>query len=195
MGTITRGFANLITANGPNAIADDTIVNADINASAGIVNSKLSGVGITEADSWRLTSNITATNGDITANLERDDTTGFGYLGTGMTQSSGVFTFPSTGIYQIVFYANWSITNENETYVSIQTTTNNSTYTQRAFIYASSTGNAHSKSSSNSCFFDVTSTTNCKVKFVTHSMNASCSLIGTTTSNDTCFTFIRLGDT
>lgn len=177
-------------------IADGTIVNADINASAGIVTSKLSGaLGITEADSWRLTASITATNGDITANLERDDTTGSGYLGTGMTQSSGIFTFPSTGIYQIVAYTDWAITNENETYVTIQTTTNNSTYTVRAYIYASSTGTAHSKSASNSCFFDVTSTANCKVKFVTHSMNASCSLMGDTTNNATCFTFIRLGDT
>ena len=177
-------------------ITDGTIVNDDISASAAIASTKLSGsFGITEADSWRLTASITATNGDITANLERDDTTGFGYIGTGMTHSSGIFTFPSTGVYQIITYADWSITNENETYVTIQTTTNNSTYTVRSYLYASSTGTAHSKSGSNSCFFDVTSTANCKVKFVTHSMNASCSLIGDTANNQTCFVFIRLGDT
>jgi hypothetical protein len=35
------------------------IVNADINASAGIVTSKLSGaLGITEADQWRLTASL-----------------------------------------------------------------------------------------------------------------------------------------
>jgi len=44
MGTITRSFANLMTATGPNAIADGTIVNADINASAGIEASKLTGL-------------------------------------------------------------------------------------------------------------------------------------------------------
>ena len=44
MGIITRGYANLITATGPNAIADGTIVNADINASAGIDASKLTGL-------------------------------------------------------------------------------------------------------------------------------------------------------
>jgi hypothetical protein len=44
MGTITRGYANLITATGPNAIADGTIVNADINASAAIDSTKISGL-------------------------------------------------------------------------------------------------------------------------------------------------------
>jgi hypothetical protein len=41
MGTITRSFANLITATGPNAIADGSIINADINASAAIATTKL----------------------------------------------------------------------------------------------------------------------------------------------------------
>jgi hypothetical protein len=41
MGTITRSFANLITATGPSAIADGSIVNADINSSAAIAYSKL----------------------------------------------------------------------------------------------------------------------------------------------------------
>ena len=177
-------------------ILDGTIVNADINASAGIVTSKLSGaLGITEADSWRLTADITTTNAVISANLERDDTSGFGYIGTGMTQSSGIFTFPSTGIYQIICYCGWLITGENETYVRIETTTNNSTYTIRTYTYASSSGTLHAKSGSSSCLFDVTSTADCKVRFQTGSMNASCTLIGDTTANQTAFFFIRLGDT
>ena len=44
MGTITRSFANLITASGPSAVADGTIVNADINASAAIDATKLTGI-------------------------------------------------------------------------------------------------------------------------------------------------------
>jgi hypothetical protein len=35
--------------------------------------------------------------------LERSDTTGFGYIGTGMTDASGTWTFPSTGIYFVQF--------------------------------------------------------------------------------------------
>ena len=44
MGTITRSFANLITASGPSAVADGAIVNADINASAAIAATKLTGI-------------------------------------------------------------------------------------------------------------------------------------------------------
>jgi hypothetical protein len=38
----------------------------------------------------------------IASNLERNDTS-FSYIGTGMSQSSGVFTFPSTGIYLVKY--------------------------------------------------------------------------------------------
>ena len=44
MGTITRSFANLITASGPSAVADGTIVNVDINANAAIDATKLTGI-------------------------------------------------------------------------------------------------------------------------------------------------------
>ena len=78
-------------------IADGTIVNDDVNASAAIVASKLSGAGISVADQWRLTANITGTNAVISSNLERVNTGGQGSLGSAMSVSSGVWTFPSTG--------------------------------------------------------------------------------------------------
>jgi hypothetical protein len=64
-----------------------------------------SGVGITMADQWRLTTQtnfVTETYTDITANWERNDNSGYSVMGTGMTESSGVFTFPSTGYYLIM---------------------------------------------------------------------------------------------
>jgi hypothetical protein len=56
-------------------ITDGTIVNADINASAAIVSTKLSGVtsGLTEADQWRLTADLTGDQEPIATNLERND--------------------------------------------------------------------------------------------------------------------------
>ena len=85
-------------------ITDGTIVNADINASAAIDSTKLSGVGITIADNWRMTSDLTADTNPIT-NWERVDTSGQGTIGTALTLSSGNFTFPSTGIYLITMTA------------------------------------------------------------------------------------------
>jgi hypothetical protein len=57
--------------------------------------------GITEADQWRLTVDITTNTNTISANLERVDNTGFGKIGTGMSVSSGIWTFPSTGLWKI----------------------------------------------------------------------------------------------
>ena len=60
--------------------------------------------GITEADQWRVTTNFNSNSSAylITSNWERNDTH-FDKIGTGMTESSGVFTFPSTGIYLILY--------------------------------------------------------------------------------------------
>ena len=62
--------------------------------------SLIKGGGITEVDSWRVntTTSISGGSMDITANWERCDTN-FEKIGTGLTESSGVFTFPSTGKY------------------------------------------------------------------------------------------------
>jgi hypothetical protein len=150
--------------------------------------------GITEADNWRLTANK-SDNSDITANLERDDTSGFGYLGTGMTQSSGIFTFPSTGIWLITFNAMFLVSNENLSIAEIKTTINDSTYTLRSEQVASTTGSSHYKSSTTSILFDVTSTANCKIKFAASNLNASCQLAANTAFNTTNMLFIRLGDT
>ena len=91
--------------------------------------------GITEADQWRLTASFTG-SGDLTSNLERIDTNSPGLIGTGMSESSGIFTFPSTGVYLItaVFasYLNGSNRAHNG---GIHVTTNNSSYTGAAANY------------------------------------------------------------
>jgi hypothetical protein len=161
---------------------------------SGVLSFSSPSAGITEADSWRLTTNLVNTNGDITANLERDDTSGFGYIGTGMTQSSGIFTFPSTGIYLITFNGAWNIGADALIIGEIYTTINNSTYTLRSESFVSTTGAGQHKSSSSSCFLDVTSTANCKVKFAVSNITTA-TLLGTTGFNYTIFQFIRLGDT
>jgi len=116
-------------------IVDGTIVNADINASAAIDASKLSGVGgLSEVDQWRLTTNFSGTQTVITSNLERVDNASFSVLGTGMTESSGIFTFPSTGKYLVEFVSSARFNGYNRyQYGSIQVTTNNSTYSEVSF--------------------------------------------------------------
>jgi hypothetical protein len=179
-------------------IADGTIVNADINASAGIVTSKLSGaLGITEADQWRLNADF-STGGDtfLTTNLERIDNTGFGYIGTGMTESSGVFTFPSTGIYKVEAIAVCALVSQDTLGVAIYITTNNSTYNIVANSYhGGAAAGSELGTGYGSFILDVTDTANVKVKFQARSIGTSNLVAGNTSQSLTHFNFIRLGDT
>ena len=159
--------------------------------------------GITQADQWRLSANQELTTNDITANLERVDDTGFGYIGSGMSQSSGVFTFPATGIYRVEVNATFHSTSGagSSRYIMVrtQTTTNNSSYTNVARAITNIynfQNNDISTNCSSTIYLDVTDTSNVKVKFTTSSATTSgYYLDGTTADNYTTFTFTRLGDT
>jgi hypothetical protein len=160
-----------------------------VNLASGATNN----LGITEADQWRLTA-AKDSDGDITANLERNDTDS-AYIGTGMTESSGIFTFPSTGLYWIV--VNARIVNgadDNQFNVNIFVTTDNSTYTNRGVLSAGDNEAGETRTSvAQNIFFNVTNTTTHKVKFNINSLGSGF-VSGQTDQNDTTFTFIRLGD-
>jgi hypothetical protein len=82
-------------------LADAAISTAKI-ADDAVTAAKATGIGITEADMWRYTADTTGDAEPITSNLERVDTV-FDKIGTGMSESSGIFSFPSTGIYEVSF--------------------------------------------------------------------------------------------
>ena len=152
--------------------------------------------GIKQADQWRLTANITGTNADITANLSQEANK---IVGTGMSQTSGIFTFPETGIYLIISRPEWSGIDANDNvFCSTWETTNNSDYTRidRPAYSNKDGGVALNESMSiGISYVDVTNTTNVKVKFQTESMGSSSVLFGNTSYIATNFSFIRLGDT
>ena len=157
-------------------------------------------LGIKGVDSWRMTSSFTATTGStqvLTSNLERDDTYQNGKIGTGMSESSGIFTFPETGFYLVQFFLNWNH-NAAAAYVTaaIQLTTNNSAYnsTAEANSFMASLGARGYTSQGCHKIFDITDTTNQKVRFVYDASDA-CSISGSTNGNTTYMTFTRLGDT
>jgi hypothetical protein len=153
--------------------------------------------GLTEADQWRLTANQSAnTNAVISSNLERVDTDGFGLLGTGLTNSSGVFSFPSTGYYLIMYTALITAgSNHNEARVILETTTDNSTYDDAVQIGAGDgSGGTTNYSVHGQFIFDVTDTSTHKFRLVTEAMSSSY-VNGDTARNQTHFTVIKLGDT
>jgi len=159
--------------------------------------SLIKGGGITEADMWRLTANTSGgTNADISSNLERVDDASFGYIGSGMSQSSGVFTFPSTGIYEVSCVAMIISNGDINAMIEINVTTNNSSYDPVVNLNAGNeSGDRTNISVGGSTLVDVTNTSNVKVKFTTTSFGSGTRLSGDSTSNYTYFKFIRLGDT
>ena len=167
------------------------VANGGTNLTSGFAN------GITMADQFRLTANQSAgTNGDITSNLERVDTDGFGQLGTGLTESSGIFSFPSTGIYLIDVTAHFSADSQDTACnLSILTTTDNSNFDDACIITAGNYTSQIQQSVSNRFIFDVTNTSTHKFKLNTHSVSSGSFLNGETDRNRTSITVIRLGDT
>ena len=154
--------------------------------------------GITVAEQWRLSAHLACntlnTNTDVTANLEKVDTDSPGTIGSSMSESSGVFTFPSTGIYLILNNYQFFTAAGGAPYHGLLTrvTTDNSSYDNATENWVMISSNYNNGSSS--FIFDVTNTSTHKVKFSYH-VNGATNLEGSTSQNKTHFTFIRLGDT
>ena len=195
--TAISGFDALATAP---ADTDEFLI-SDAGTLKRIDASLVGGGGITEADQWRLTSDISGGTGqDLTANLERADNHSWGVLGTGMSQSSGIFTFPSTGHWQIFFQGLLSHQTSGmarNNGVRIYGTTNNSSYTEMGKAWFSFDGNSDGISyNSGLCttLFKVADTSNYKVKFAYFASDSNITLISDTNYQVTAMTFIRLGD-
>ena len=156
--------------------------------------------GITMADQWRVSADFTGAASPISSNLERVDTSGQGTIGSAMTVSSGVFTFPVTGIYKIEFNAQFTINDNTRYYINyIESSRNNgSSWTQiseNASFIQQTDSNFTPQSLYTCSLFDCADTSNHKVRFRVLPVNTSTTTYGNTAQNETFFTFIRLGDT
>ena len=150
--------------------------------------------GITMADQWRLAGDNNKTNDQvIDSNWERTDTF-FAQIGTGMSESSGIFTFPQTGIYLIMgqgqmngsaSYAGFAIqasSNSGGSYVSLT----------EGYQNMSTVGGYHHVSVHGIC--DVTNASTFRVRMEAVN-NSSTQYSGSTNYFRNGLTFIRIGDT
>ena len=163
--------------------------------------SLIKGGGITEADMFRLTADTSnGTNADITANLERVDDATFSKIGTGMTESSGIFSFPSTGVWSVrAMITMQSHENDSQGVYIIGTDDNFSSETILSNIHvahrATSTG-AEVRNGYGEVVVDITDTSNRKIKFQVFGQNDGDDILtGSSSRMVTGFTFQRLGKT
>ena len=177
----------------------DGIVDTDMIANSAVTSAKSSGIsGLSMVDQWRITSEYQVSSFSyITSNWERNDSTGYDKIGAGMSESSGEFSFPSTGIYVVRIIINWYPSGGGTNYnrVGIYTTTDNSSYSERAFSWSGVESSSQYNNMSAEIIFDVTNTSTHKVKFQTGASNTRPRVRGETTYNTSYATFIRLGDT
>lgn len=158
--------------------------------------------GVTEADTWRVYSGFTPTTNavtTITTNWERDDSSTFGKVGTGMTQSGGDFTFPSTGIWNVEFVIVCQGASDyyfqNKIHVSSDSGSNFTERTQTTcYLIHDGGGSSDGVTLYSSCMIDVTDASTFRVKF-RYNTNGATSVHGSGTANSTYVQFTKLGDT
>ena len=152
-------------------------------------------------DQWRRSAALSLNSGEnyLTSDWERVDTAPQGACipGGGMTESSGVFTFPMTGIYKVewqVYFEDTGSASVNN--CNIYGTTNNSSYSvlsssvnSIADVSSYSYVSAHTQT-----LIDVTDTSQVKVKFRVYS-NSTVAMDTSSSENRNCATFTRIGDT
>ena len=174
-------------------IKDSQVDGVDVSA----LNTTVSALstGITEYDVWQLTANLTSTTNPITT-FVRPTGTLQTKLGTGMSVSSGIWTFPSTGIWEVkaqCLYSQSADTQLGE--VRIYATDDNFS-TEDEIGYNSYRGkNPDVGSGSIRVLLDIQDTSNDKIKFSYTDANGSANLLGESTKNRTTFQFIRISDT
>ena len=163
-----------------------------------VSNSGVTGItqGITEVDQWGITTNQTSDTDPVTAFARVSGNGAASPLGTGMSVSSGIFTFPSTGKYLVYSKAKFSVNDSDSVAFNTLVTLDNSSYT---VVTACSdglngTGQNRDAGASTMYFLDVTDTSQVKVKFSVSSLSSGSSMIGSTTFTSGAI-FIRMGDT
>ena len=144
---------------------------------------------------YRLTAN--SSNSDVTplTAWERVDDATFSKMGTGISVSSGIFSFPSTGLYLVRIkamtltagsYDNLRLRGSSDNFSS-----NNDVLALQTYGVGSS-GNPY-QSNVLETFFNCTNVSTHKVKFDFHA-SSGLDILGDTNDNVTTICFIRLGD-
>ena len=180
-------------------LATNAVATAKI-ADGAVTSTKSTGLGgLAMADQWRVASDNGETDASTIGGFERNDTD-FAQIGTGMTHSSGVVTFPATGIYKIDFHASSRrAANQNLAYVRYQlqkSSDSGSNWNNIAFGSGqmASAGDNQETFTCGNAILDVTDASTYRVRLY---VDASTHVrpLYSTSYNYTYLTFLKLGDT
>ena len=172
----------------------DNIQNSSGTAALSIDSSgRVTMANTVEIDIWRLNANWTTASADITSGWERSDDATSGYAGTGMTESSGYFTFPSSGLWKLTGCFFISIAS-GDTSAGVLV----SVSTDSGSTWQATSGGFESQSINTSLAFqtliNVTNASTFRVKFTSNSLASGTYIVGNTNRDYTTLIFERITD-
>lgn len=172
----SNGTTSIVSESSGTVTVDNAIVGNDYT-------------GILEVDQWYLTASVGG--GDITTNWARNNFAGFSKIGTGLTESSGIFTFPKTGVYEIFFVATLlegSGGDDTNTGVVLRISTDNgSNYSDTAFARGHARNDAFYVNAANSYILNVNNIEYTGSNGVLFKFDARSVISGNVVSGDTIF--------
>ena len=145
-------------------------------------------------DQWRIDDTSVNGTGIISSGWARCNDSTFVKIGDGMSESSGIFTFPQTGVYLVKMTFCYSSNGIAYLGVKIYGTTDGSSYTDIADSYDGSVGGNQYSGSYTEAVFDCANTSTHKVA-IYGSTPSSATMAGADDKHRSGVTFIRLGDT
>ena len=160
--------------------------------------------GLEEVDVWKLTVDFTGDANPISSNLSRW-ASGWDKIGTGMTESSGVFTFPSTGKWNVEFNVAYTTNPSNQAERNVLNLISYSNDGGSTWDVYQAKANANMYATSMTAIdssayaqlkLDVTNTSNDKVRFrIDTQASGTKTVAAGATELATYMTFSKLGDT
>ena len=177
-----------VLTNGGSLGSDKTITIPNTTGTMALT-SDISAGGLDGFQQFRLNANLTSNAQYITANWEAPDSD-YEAIGSQVSESSGVFSFSATGKYLIILQGTGYSTGYHQ--LQIQVDSGDGTFTNRGTAKIGAGGVENSGYAN--ALIDVTST-DFKVKIYKSTNSASSITYGETDANQTCVSFMRIGDT
>jgi len=150
-------------------------------------------------DQWRLSENETiASAGEVVIDWERPTETGTGTYITGMSHSSGVFTFPKSGIYKVQFTCTF-YSSDAKRYAGVQmfiSTNSGGSFSEVAKNYTSiyeENNNAYATGTT-TMYLDIQDASTYRVRFACNAQN-DVTLYGANDETRTTVLFERIAST
>ena len=181
-------------------IKDGNVDGVDVSALNTTVSGLTSNPAYTIVDTWGLSSTLSSTASPITSWSQITGSNGLTNIGSSMTQSSGIFTFPATGIYEVRFFTRADMQHNANIFNKIQSTLDNSSYndiSQTRIMTGPGLQDGIGVTVMSNAILDVTDTTQVKVRFaISGTMQSYSRVRGSGTSYSATYVqFIKIADT